>query len=52
MSLFIGGLAFEETGGGNMMDDRLGILVGSLLSGIFGYFYLRVVLPKRTAAPG
>ena len=45
MSLFIGGLAFEQAGGGNMMDDRLGILTGSLLSGIFGYLYLRFVLP-------
>ncbi|MFC1664502.1 Na+/H+ antiporter NhaA [Pseudomonadota bacterium] len=47
MSLFIGGLAFEQSGGGNMMDDRIGILTGSLLSGIVGYFYLHLVLPKR-----
>jgi NhaA family Na+:H+ antiporter len=46
MSLFVGGLAFEQSNGGNLLDDRLGILAGSLLSGVFGYFYLRVVLPK------
>ncbi len=48
MSLFIGGLAFEETGGGNIMDDRLGILTGSLLSGIVGYLFLNRVLDKRS----
>jgi NhaA family Na+:H+ antiporter len=51
MSLFIGGLAFEETGGGNIMDDRLGILVGSILSGVLGYLVLRFVLPKEAAEP-
>lgn len=40
MSLFIGSLAFEQTGGGFQFDDRLGIIVGSLLSGIFGYLIL------------
>ena len=47
MSFFISGLAFEHVGEGNIMDDRLGILTGSLLSGIFGYFYLNAVLPKE-----
>jgi Na+:H+ antiporter, NhaA family len=47
MSLFIGGLAFEQSGGGNIIQDRIGILTGSLLSGIVGYFYLRHVLPER-----
>jgi len=45
--LFIGGLAFEQTGGGDLMGDRLGVLTGSLLAGIVGYFYLRAVLPKQ-----
>lgn len=45
MSLFIGSLAFES-GGVSQLDDRLGILVGSLASALFGYFYLRKVLPK------
>jgi NhaA family Na+:H+ antiporter len=46
MSLFIGSLAFES-GGLNQMDDRLGILVGSLASALFGYFYLNKVLPSK-----
>ena len=41
MSLFIGSLAFEETGVNLMFDDRLGIILGSLASGILGYFILR-----------
>jgi len=45
MSLFIGSLAFES-GGVNQMDDRLGILLGSLASALFGYFYLNKILPK------
>jgi NhaA family Na+:H+ antiporter len=37
MSLFIGSLAFEAQGGtGYAMDDRLGILSGSLLSAVSG----------------
>ena len=47
MSLFIGSLAFEQ--GGTeiaLMNDRLGILLGSTLSAICGYFYLNKVLPK------
>lgn len=40
MSLFIGSLAFEETGVDLMFDERLGIIMGSLLSGIFGYLFL------------
>jgi len=47
MSLFVGGLAFEQSNGGDLMADRLGILVGSLLSGVIGYLYLRKVLPKK-----
>ena len=40
MSLFISSLAFEE-GWTNLNADRLGILVGSLLSGVLGYLILR-----------
>ncbi len=47
MSLFIGGLAFEQNNGVNLMDDRLGILAGSLLAGVVGYFFLRSVLPQK-----
>lgn len=44
MSLFIGSLAFEETGVNLMFDDRLGILLGSFVSGIVGYIILRMSL--------
>jgi NhaA family Na+:H+ antiporter len=47
MSLFIGGLAFEQNNDVNLMDDRLGILAGSLLAGVVGYFFLRSVLPEK-----
>jgi NhaA family Na+:H+ antiporter len=41
MSLFIGSLAFEQGGPDFAIDDRLGILIGSLLSGVVGYTILR-----------
>ncbi len=41
MSLFIGSLAFEETGVNLMFDERLGIILGSFASGAAGYFILR-----------
>ncbi len=41
MSLFIGSLAFEETGVNLLFDERLGIIIGSVLSGLFGFFVLR-----------
>ena len=41
MSLFIGSLAFEESGLGYTRPDRLGIIIGSLASGIFGYLIIR-----------
>lgn len=44
MSLFIGSLAFEETGVNMMFDERLGIILGSLISGFVGYIVLRVSL--------
>jgi len=49
MSLFIGSLAFEETGVNLMFDERLGIIIGSLLSGIVGYVYLRMILPPSAS---
>ena len=48
MSLFIGSLAFQETGVNRFFDERLGIIVGSLLSGIVGYLVLRFSLKKST----
>ena len=47
MSLFIGSLAFEETGVNFMFDERLGIIIGSLASGIVGYMVLKYSLPKK-----
>jgi len=44
MSLFIGSLAFEETGVDLLFDERLGILLGSAISGIVGYIILRISL--------
>ncbi|MDH5435999.1 MAG: Na+/H+ antiporter NhaA [Gammaproteobacteria bacterium] len=44
MSLFIGSLAFEETDINLLFDDRLGIILGSLASGILGYLVLRASL--------
>lgn len=45
MSLFIGSLAFEETGVNRLFDERLGIIVGSILSGVAGYLLLRRAYP-------
>jgi NhaA family Na+:H+ antiporter len=44
MSLFIGSLAFEETGINLFFDERLGIILGSLISGVVGYLVLRASL--------
>ena len=44
MSLFIGSLAFEQGGPDYAIDDRLGILLGSLISGILGYTVLRFMV--------
>lgn len=42
MSLFIGGLAFG--GGTSLFDERLGIIMGSIVSGIAGYLVLKAAL--------
>jgi len=44
MSLFISSLAAEQIGTGMMVDDRLGILGGSLLSAVIGYLVLAFTL--------
>lgn len=44
MSLFIGSLAFEETGVNLLFDERLGIILGSLASGLVGYLVLKMSL--------
>ena len=41
MSLFIASLAFEQGGSALAVDDRLGILAGSLASAVCGYAVLR-----------
>jgi NhaA family Na+:H+ antiporter len=46
MSLFIGSLAFEDAGVNQLFDERLGIIIGSLLSGIVGFIILRIGLNK------
>ena len=47
MSLFIGSLAFEETGVNLLVDERLGIIMGSLASGVLGYFILKISLASN-----
>lgn len=47
MSLFVASLAFEQGGPDYAVDDRLGILLGSFLSGILGYVVLRFVAGKK-----
>jgi len=48
MSLFVGSLAFEHNAINPEMifDERLGIILGSLLSGVLGYLVLHIYLPK------
>lgn len=48
MSLFIGSLAFDETIVNQLFDQRTGILLGSLMSGIVGYLVLYRCLPAET----
>ena len=49
MSLFIGSLAFECSGDAcfSLVDERIGILLGSLLSGVVGFLFLNSVLQKK-----
>ena len=46
MSLFIGSLAFESSGENILFDERLGIIIGSVLSAVAGYFVLKHTLPE------
>ena len=48
MSLFVASLAFEHASpdADLIFDERLGIILGSLLSGIYGYVVLHLTLPK------
>jgi NhaA family Na+:H+ antiporter len=47
MSLFIGSLAFEVSAVNQLFDERLGIIIGSLLSGALGYFVLRTATKNQ-----
>jgi NhaA family Na+:H+ antiporter len=47
MSLFIGGLAFEDVA--QETEVRLGVLAGSLISALLGYLVLRVVGRRQAA---
>jgi NhaA family Na+:H+ antiporter len=47
MSLFIGGLAFEEVGVGYDRPDRIGIMAGSLVCGLLGFVVLRFFTPRK-----
>tara|TARA_B110000483_G_scaffold97893_1_gene120147 strand:+ start:964 stop:1125 length:162 start_codon:yes stop_codon:yes gene_type:complete len=49
MNLFMGGLAFEETGVKLVFDQCMGLIIGSLVSGIAGYIVLRFSLSKSAA---
>ncbi len=49
MSLFIGSLAFEETGVNYIIDERLGIILGSIASGLLGYTILRKSLNSNNS---
>ncbi|TDI60393.1 MAG: Na+/H+ antiporter NhaA [Alphaproteobacteria bacterium] len=49
MSLFIGTLAFEDDQSINLV--RIGVIVGSLIAGTMGYFWLNATLPAQPAAP-
>ena len=44
MSLFIASLAFEHARQSFVVDERVGILAGSLISALTGYLILRATL--------
>ncbi len=46
MSLFIGSLAFEQSANSPLYQDRLGIVIGSLISGILGYLVIKSAVKK------
>lgn len=48
MSLFISSLAFDTGNVAITYDERLGIILGSLISGLAGYIILAKALPKKS----
>lgn len=55
MSLFVSSLAFHESpqSGAELppVDERIGVILGSLLSAVFGYVILRVQKVQRPSSP-
>lgn len=51
MSLFISSLAFSHSGANVDLTDRLGIIMGSLLSAVAGYFVLRHATRPASSQP-
>lgn len=47
MSLFIGSLAFEQSSDSPLFQDRLGIVIGSLISGVIGFIVIKTALNKQ-----
>jgi len=48
MSMFIGSLAFENSGENIFFDERLGIIFASIISALCGYFWLKRALPDKS----
>jgi NhaA family Na+:H+ antiporter len=46
MSLFIAGLAFEHGSGDYFSGDRLGVLLGSVMSALIAFVVLHISLPR------
>ncbi len=47
MSLFIGSLAFQHGGAGADYSDRLGIMIGSTLSAVVGFVWLKFIARQK-----
>ncbi len=47
MSLFVGSLAFEQNANSPIFQDRLGIVIGSLISGVLGYLVIKRSLKEE-----
>jgi NhaA family Na+:H+ antiporter len=46
MSLFVGSLAFEQSSTSPIFQDRLGIVIGSLISGVLGFILIKRTVKK------
>ena len=51
MSLFIGSLAFGDSNFSSLFDERVGIITGSVISALCGYFVLKYSLARMPADP-